>query len=221
MDVISYFFPAFDMDARHIVPIPMSKTKTYKTGLASKKLLNGYWDNAFEYMVAGKGFTRIIIVDHSGTGQSVDGFREAILDIVNAAPISSSVKKDFAKRPMALINVIDYSRRDRGPRPTVNPKTVPVLLKFDVGDTNLLNGMVGGVIHPRIQPEYPYTSWNTPIEKAFKSNELKDAKAMVDDIRSYNEKNGGLIGSKGKKTKPSSKTVNPTLLKIMKWMAYT
>ena len=68
-------------------PIPISKTRYYKVspdGTPTKKGAQNYYRDIIRNKVAGKAITRFVLVDHSSTGGSVNGARQAILESMKA-----------------------------------------------------------------------------------------------------------------------------------------
>jgi hypothetical protein len=207
--------------------IPNSKAKKYGTPgyIPTRKGLERYWEKIVGPTLLEKQIERIILVDHSGSGQSVDGFRRSLLDACqigveksHGAANGLKARQQLSEFPMYLVNVIDASRADRS-RPVIDPKTVPVLAKLTTGGRNLVNVMVGGERHPRVQPEYPPTKWDIAAKDCASAQEKADAKAMRDDIINWNKNHGGLIGSpvapsSNKKTK---KPLPKGLKKLMLW----
>jgi hypothetical protein len=71
-----------------------------------------------------KDIGRIVLVDHSSSGQSVDGFKLAFEDMVRVWHQRKGKSEDIVNQAVAdfsskfgLINVIDYNRRLDAPRP--------------------------------------------------------------------------------------------------------
>ena len=209
--------------------IPNSKAKKYgEDGYeASRPGLERYWEMIVGPTLLEKQIERIILVDHSGTGQSVDGFRNILLDACQAgiekahgAANGVKARKQLSEFPMYLINVIDATRADKS-KPVVDPKTVPVLAKLTTGGKNLVNVMLGGEKHPRVQPEYPPTKWDIAAKDCASTQEKADAKAMRDDIINWNKKHGGLIGSPEAASSSKKKTKKPKAKGLMKLLLYT
>ena len=82
-------------------PIPMSKTKWYRNqeanneekALATPKSggLENFYTEVIRDKIVGRGINRIILVDHSSSGRSVDGARRAIIDSMKAGGDRKSV----------------------------------------------------------------------------------------------------------------------------------
>jgi hypothetical protein len=83
LTAISYLGLTFDQTKYNMGSIPMSSSKRYgqpsfrpsETGLAR------YFDVFLRPMMQ-VPITRFVLIDHSSTGKSVDGFRRAFLDMV-------------------------------------------------------------------------------------------------------------------------------------------
>ncbi|KAF4629925.1 hypothetical protein G7Y89_g8217 [Cudoniella acicularis] len=209
------FYPeAYSM----IKGVPASKTREYKTAeyMPTEAGLVNYFAQELAPLVVGKdNINRIVLIDHSGTGRSVDGFYEAVLDMVVAyygngdEAAGAAARATFSEIPVVLINVIDASRQTTNvPTP---PQVVELLATIIVGQPGALNRLVGDkTSHPRVQPDYPCTYWEFSAGDCFTPGERNDALAMVHDIIKWNEDNGGLIGApvpskKGKKKEEKKK----------------
>ncbi|MCJ1486043.1 hypothetical protein MMC06_006219, partial [Schaereria dolodes] len=173
----------------------MSGTRDYgknKKNTATPKGLKRYYDKVLHPKLKQAPFDRIVLIDHSGGGGSVDGFRKAFWEILYTG--SPDFANDVFQVPMVLINVIDETRKPDGSRPVVDPVTVPVLKKIWVKEKNLVNGMLGDEkVHPRLVPSYPASQWETAIKDSWTQGDKDSAKALRDQITSYMNKNGGLI----------------------------
>ncbi|MCJ1358686.1 MAG: hypothetical protein MMC33_008686 [Icmadophila ericetorum] len=115
-----------------------------------------------------KPISQIVIVDHSGGYDSVDGFILAFGDIVRAGTPGNPEKAgDPTKIKMVLINVINEKRKPSGKSPIEDPKMAAILARFYPPGEKMLNNIVG---------------------------DAKDAaNALEKQIIRYCEKNGGLV----------------------------
>ena len=187
--------------------LPMSGTRDYKKNsknTPTHKGLKRYYDQILHKRLKAASFNRIVLVDHSGGGGSVDGFRTAFWEILHTG--SPEFAKDVFQVPMVLLNVIDETRKPGSARPVVDPKTVPVLDKVWVAGKNLVNRMLGDeIVHPRLVPSYPASQWETPVKDSWSSKDKDAAKDLESQITSYMNKKGGLIANNSpplKKSKP-------------------
>ena len=223
----SYLYYPFDGDAYTAFNLPISKTKLWGkddkggVGKATNAGLDAYWDNVLERRLKiNKAFKRLTIVDHSGTGQSVDGFRKAFVALVTRASkvkvdgeykCPPNVAKEILALPWHFINVVDYKRRPGGPNPVTNP-TDPIIQKttiitFESAD-NVINGCLGDEEkHPRVECEFPPKEWPIKVGECWDKqkeqtgdNKLAWAKEQRKAIQDWNTANGGLIT----KTNPSA-----------------
>jgi hypothetical protein len=152
--------------------------------------------------------TRFVLIDHSSTGKSVDGFRRAFLDMVyyygleqGATPEGAQAGKTFyAKIPMVLINIVDYNRREHGPRPVIDPESVPVDAIYHDGGPGEVNKMVGDEKnHDRVTANYPPEKWHISDARCWGSktispiNEYTNGRAMRADIVDWNKRHYHLI----------------------------
>jgi hypothetical protein len=205
--------------------IPASKTRQYMNEgpdeiVTSPAGSSRYFKEVLLPTLVGQQLGRIILVDHSGSGRSVDGFHEAFLDAaysyayLNAdtagtedpSAVATQLREYYKALPCFLINVVDYDRRPDGPRSPVNPLHVPVLDTITQGKSGEVNALVGDKkAHPRVIPEYPPNKWETPVKDNWKSGEEAMATKMRSSIMAYNRINGGPIGSPEKR-EPSKTT---------------
>lgn len=130
----------FDQDktTSRLFAIPMSKTKQLgKPGVGSVPWggFRDYYRRVLEPRISGKTYKRIVLVDHSGSGRSVDGAKTALLNILRAGDttVYNQLTGPNPGITWGLINVIDYRRRLGGARPYVPPKQVPLLAAFTAG----------------------------------------------------------------------------------------
>jgi hypothetical protein len=164
-------------------------------------------------------------VDHSGSGESVDGFRNAFLDMVRLVYGANSPKaKTLEEVPMQLINVIDEIRKKGGGKDTKDPRTVTVAKKFYLNGKGVVNKLVGDKgDHARLTPEYPPSKWAIPAKNCWVGNEEAQANELRKQIQDYVKKNGGQItresvSSGSSSGKPPRKK---WLLAFLKYAAHT
>ena len=218
--------------------IPASKTREYlKTEVASFQGLYRYFDKVMMPTLVEKQVGRIILIDHSGSGASVDGWFLAFLDSVSArwgkevfdaggdwrnSEPAKRARAYYDSIPRFLINVVDYDRRPDGPRPAIPPESVVVLDTITVGVSNEVNRLVGDKkAHDRVTPDYPPSKWEIPIKDSWASaNEQDYATLMKNDIINWNKQNGGLIGSPDPKTKLPKKKKPSTYEKFFSWPVF-
>jgi hypothetical protein len=206
---------------------PASNTRQYGTLggqnsiIATRDGAHRYFDKVLSPTLEGKEIGRIILVDHSGSGKSVDGFYLAFLDAAYAykgikemdagnedwdAP-ATTFRQYYEAIPWYLINIVDFDRRPDGSNPAIPPRYVQLLDTITVGKSGELNSLVGDSrSHPRVTPDYPPTKWEIPIKDCWEKDEEKLANDMKKSIINYNKKHGGLIGS--------PKKINPTAMQI-------
>jgi hypothetical protein len=215
--------------------VPASKTRYYRTENddvtliqeATRQGLHRYFNKVLKPMLLNEDNThkvirRIIMIDHSGGGGSVDGWWLAFLDSASAywagddfengdenwpqGEESLNIRDYYRDIPRFLINIVDYDRRPGGGNEAIAPLEVPLLATLTIGKSGDVNTLVGDKrSHPRLVPEYPPNSWERPIKNSWADeNEESAATALKDDIIRWNKDNGGLIGSPRPK-KPSGK----------------
>ncbi|MCJ1247617.1 hypothetical protein MMC30_004832 [Trapelia coarctata] len=186
--------------------LPISGTRDYGTEghKASEQGLKKYYKDILYPALMVKPVARIVLVDHSGGGGSVDGFRQAFLAMVRAGQPDSL--ESLTNIEMVLINVIDEGRKQGGSNPVEDPKTVRVLIKIYLPGEGYLDTIVVGKAHPRVTPDYPPGKWEIPFDKAWKTGEEKAALQLVNSVVDYNKKNGGLVTEKDAPAKPKKKT---------------
>jgi hypothetical protein len=193
--------------------LPISSTRDYyKLGnIPTNAGLKRYYEQVLHPKLKKAPFDRIVLLDHSGTGQSVDGFRRAFHDIVQAG--YPEILDDIMNIPMVLINVIDEYRRPNGKLPPTDPKNVPVLAKFYPPGKGVLNAIVGGVVHPRVTPDYRAPNWENPIKDSWRKGEKAAAQELEQQIVDYCQKNGGLVTKN--EQPPRKKKLPDRLLKLL------
>lgn len=217
----SYLFYPFDEEKWNMHSIPISKTKYYKTnaaeavGMPNNAGLDNYWDRVLKQrLYPGKQYDRIVLVDHSSSGKSVDGFREAFVDVIKRAEEKKKISKDDSKAirgmKMVFINVVDWRRRPGGG----NEATPPKSKKIELIDTITLQGTNEGEIdviladkdkHPRVACEYYPRRWYKTVKQCWeKDGGLENAKTQRTMIKEWNEKNGGLIGPSSTHNSPQA-----------------
>ncbi len=217
--------------------IPASNTREYRISIeGTYQGLYRYFDKVMMPTLVGKEVGRIIMIDHSGSGDSVDGWFLAFLDSVSArwgrtegdaggdwanSEPAKAARAYYESIPRFLINIVDYDRRPDGPRPAIPPKYVDVLDTITVGGSGEVNRLVGDKkAHDRVTPDYPPEKWNIPIKNSWASaNEQSYATLMKNDIINWNKQNGGLIGSPDPKTKLPKKKKPSTLQKFFNFPA--
>jgi hypothetical protein len=213
--------------------VPASNTRNYRTGesdsvKATYEGLYRYFNMVLKPTIEGKEISRFIFIDHSASGQSVDGFYKAFLDSILAYwakedhdkgidwEVSSTgleARAYYSAIPKWFINLVDYNRRPDGKSPAIEPLYVKLLDTITVGKSGDVNKLVGDKkAHDRVTPDYPVTKWEIPTKKCWASKEEQEyAAAMKDSIVTWNPKNGGQIDT----PKPKSKT--PLKNKFMPW----
>ena len=208
MLIRSYLLYPFDQTSFNVHSLPASKTKIYGTnqqegkGKASNKGLDRYYGKVLLQRLDAAEFNRIVIVDHSGTGKSVDGFRVAFEDIIGRAKDMKKLKKDDAKRilntPWYFINVVDWRRRPSSKNPTVKPKS-DIIKKVSIitleTDDDVINAILADENkHPRVACEYWPSRWESSVRDCWaEDGTLGIAEAQKRAIIAWNEANGGLI----------------------------
>ena len=208
MSIGSYLLYPFDQTSLNVHSLPASKTKIYGTnqqdgkGKPSKKGLDRYFDKVLLQRLDAAVFDRIVIVDHSGTGKSVDGFRVAFKDIINRAKDKNKLTKDEARKildtPWYFINVVDWRRRPGSNNPTVNPQSDVIkkisIITLETGD-DVINAILADENkHPRVACEYWPSRWDSSVKDCWAEDgtlEVADAQKMA--IIAWNQANGGLI----------------------------
>lgn len=228
----SYLSKPFDTTKYNMVAIPNSKGGKYGDPghVATERGLINYWNNFIAPSLFHKDIERIILVDSSRSGRSVDGFRHILLDACEAAvkkkhgrSQAARARKEVSEIPMYLINVDGSARIESD----VDPETVTVLAKLFKGDDKFMYDLIGGHAHPRVQPDYPPEKWANAARKCWESSQQeKDAKAFIKDIISWNGRHGGLIGSpadrkKNPKDKKKEKKPKGLRKKLGLWMLTT
>lgn len=196
--------------------LPISGTRDFETKPEDKptqKGLERYYKKVLHPKLTKTEFNRIVLVDHSGGGGSVDGFRKAFHDMVQAG--NPKALDDLMKVPMVLINVIDELRKDGGPRPVIKPKDVQTIAKFFPPGKDHLNKILDGKAHPRVTPEYPPPQWETPIKDSWKPGQQAAAARIEKQVKEFCAKNGGLV--KDKEPPKPKKQSAPWWLKFMKY----
>ena len=188
--------------------LPISKTKYWNTnekngvGKATDAGLDRYFNKVLLERLDKQKFDRIVIIDHSGTGGSIDGFRDAFKAIINRA----YTKKKFDKKtrdgvldtPWYFINVVDWRRRPDSKNPTVDPKT-KIIKKISHITFESPNDVINGILgdedkHPRVACEYYPARWEQSVQDCWKEDGiLEAAKVQRQAILDWNTANGGLI----------------------------
>ena len=187
--------------------VPVSKTKYYgvsgvqeNKGVPDNSGLDGFWDRVLKQRVDHKNFDRIVLVDHSTTGKSVDGFRKAYVQVIRRAEdkkkISHTRAKNLIEAEMAFINVVDWRRRpDHGQEATA-PKKVDLLATITCKSAE---GVIDTILadkekHPRVACEYYPRRWYKTVGQCWdKDGGLENAKNQRTLIKQYNENHGGLL----------------------------
>ena len=141
--------------------LPMSGTRDYKkrrwntNGQRTCKGLKRYYDKMLLPKLKEKPISQIVIVDHSGGYDSVDGFILAFGDIVReGTPGNPEKAGDPTKIKMVLINVINEKRKPSGKSPIEDPKMAAILARFYPPGEKMLNNIVGGKYYSRLTSEY-------------------------------------------------------------------
>ena len=165
--------------------------------------LDKYWDDHFQPALDSPiPIQRIVLVDHSGTGQSLNGFRLAFEDILNRAyqkqKISQTILQRMLNTEMVFINIVDFSRRPGGPNPAT-PPTHPrirliktITLNVEPGEINRVLGDEG--YHYRVRCQYYPRRWGKPINQCWAEDGGRpQAIYQAAEIENYNRIHGGLI----------------------------
>lgn len=183
----------------------MSATADYsltegKESKPSKAGLLQYVDDILTPKLFQRPFKRIVLIDRSTKGDSLDGFRRAFVDMLDVAQRERSdtyterVVKALKKKQMAFINVVDWKRQET----TVPPKSdkITQVAKVTVQSNE---GFIDRLLrdndpHPRLQPDYPPRLWVKTQKEAWKlqggSGNKKD---QVEAIIKFNQYHGGLL----------------------------
>jgi hypothetical protein len=209
---------------------PASNTREYQSLGPNEVMgtvvgLTRYFEKVLAPTLENKEVGRIVLVDHSGSGASVDGFQRAFLDAAymydatkeieagntEGAHGNATIFREYYENvPWYLLNVVDFDRRSDGPNPPTAPRWVEVLDVITAGNSGELNKLVGDTrSHPRVTPDYPPNKWEVPIKDCWGRGEEAMAKNMKDSIIRYNKNHGGLIGSPDPITKLPKKK-NPS-----------
>lgn len=233
----SYLIYPFDEGSYNMHSLPISKTKIYGTdddggkGRATNKGLDGYWDRVLQPRLAAKDFDRIVIIDHSGTGRSVDGFRKAFKDIVNRAKDQKKIPGDQAKKiidtPWYFINVIDWRRRPDSSIPVQDPKTKAVK-KISKVTLETKDGTIDKILadkdaHPRVTCEYWASRWEKSVGSCWTDD---GGKAAADEQRKAikdwckDTSNGGLLSPTNPPQEPKQEQPKPSKPKDKKIASY-
>ena len=186
----------FKEGAYDMYSLPMSKTKEYgdsRQGKATQAGLTRNWEKVLNPKMIGKDIDRIVLVDHSKTGQSPDGFREAVLEMARVAAPQNV--QSLERIPMVLINIIDEARRQREGLPVSDPKTVPVLARIYPQGSNPLSGIIGAKQHARLTPEYPPSQWEKAIKDSWGNDEKAAADKLKEQIKRWNRVSQSSSGS--------------------------
>ncbi|KAL8829970.1 MAG: hypothetical protein Q9191_001695 [Dirinaria sp. TL-2023a] len=214
----SYLIYPFDKGSYNMNSLPLSKSKIYKTnqqdgkGQPTNAGLDGYWDRVLKKRLNNAAFDRIVVVDHSGTGKSVDGFRKAFVDVVNRAKDQKKIKSDDAKEiiqtPWHFINVVDWRRRPGSNNPTKDP-TSSIIKKitkitFETPDDVINTILADEDKHPRVACEYWPSRWSESVKKCWEQDgTLEAAEEQRKSIEQWNQDNGGLISDTNPEKTPS------------------
>ena len=215
----SYLLYPFDQTSYNVNSLPMSKSRIYGTnedggkGKANNRGLDGYWQRVLEPRLTRAEFNRIVIVDHSGTGKSVDGLRKAFKEIVNRAKDTKQIRGSDAKKyldtPWHLINVVDWNRRPGSLNPTRAPTSSifqgkkPTIITFQVPG-NVINDILADEDkHPRVACNYWASRWGDTVAACWEEDKekpgsvvsLEAAQEQRDAIVRWNRDNGGLISA--------------------------
>lgn len=194
----SYLIYPFHRDAiatYRMKAIPNSKAKFYaqRGYMASQAGLRRYWQYNLAETLENQHVPRIILIDHSFSGRSVDGFRSELLDAAHAGGGEAESNR-LSHVPMWLINVIDGGI---SPNSVTNPtslRTGGVLAKLSEGRAGLVNRMVGDEgRHPRVQPDYPPTKFEVSARSCWSSSDRQYAQDFQNKIIVWNQRHGGLI----------------------------
>ena len=188
----------------------MSKTKFWGSntaqgiGKASNAGLDGYWDRILSTRLFAKQFDRIVLVDHSSSGKSVDGFRLAYSAILTRAYQQGKINQQQwnlyeVQIPMVFINVIDRRRSTGGsaapPTPPLTVQTIATITA-DTNEGEIDRILADKEVHPRVAAEYPPKKWRRTVAQAWEDDPVhskQNAIQMRARIKTYNENHGGLL----------------------------
>ncbi|KAL8831697.1 MAG: hypothetical protein Q9191_000707 [Dirinaria sp. TL-2023a] len=204
---LSYVFQQFDrhdQNTYNFARLPMSGTKDYGTnahhgrGMATRQGKKDYFKNILQAKLTQRNFNRVVLVDRSTRGESVDGFRRIWDDLLDLAkekynpPWTNTRVQRLKDMEMVFINMVDWSRRDS----TVAPTTVTQIAKITVQSED---GAIDTLLrdndpHPRLQPDYPPYKWEIPPDLLWGQHGSGRKVQQLRRIRAYNEQPGrGLI----------------------------
>ena len=187
--------------------IPVSKTKYYgvsgkqeNKGVPNKAGLDNFWDRVLKQRVDHKAFDRIVLVDHSSTGKSVDGFRKAFVEVISRAYEKKKINHKRAQAlvdvPMKFINVVDWRRRPGNGQEATQPVKVGLLATVTCDSAE---GVIDTILadkdkHPRVACEYYPRRWYKTVKDCWeKDGGFENAKHQRTLIKQYNEQHGGLL----------------------------
>jgi hypothetical protein len=168
----SYTGLLFDQGLYNMASIPKSRTKWYgQLGDRATQTLRLYFKEIL-WPTMWDEITRFVLVDHSGSGRSVDSFRHAFLDMVatyrqyeelaDQQTVNNAVEY-YRAIPMVPINVIDYKRHTSSSRPVINTIPVPVVAEICVGHSSEGYRLLGdNTAHDRVTASYPPAKWEKP-----------------------------------------------------------
>ena len=206
--------------------LPISKTKYWNTnqkngvGKATNKGLDRYFKKVLLERLEEDKFNRIVVIDHSGTGASIDGFRDAFKAIINRAydkdNLDKKTRNAILDTPWYFINVVDWRRRPDSNNPTIDPRTKIIkkisYITFQSPD-DVINGILGDEDkHPRVACEYYPARWEQSVKDCWKEDGILDAaKVQRDAIEDWNAANGGQLTATNPKKEPKADKKKDTL----------
>ena len=201
---ISFSFKPFDKDdptTYNTYRLPMSDTKNWemtRRGTASTEGMQDYNYYFFLRALSQRQFNRIILVDRSTKGESVDGVKKIISSLLSRARHDGQITSDFenhvnANVPMYLINLVDWRRM--GPDdPTTPPRDVTQLARVTIRDApGAVDTLLRDAeIHPRIYPDYYPSRWDRSIDDVWRrTGGSGNARLQREALINYNSGIGG------------------------------
>ena len=138
-------------------------------------------------------FRRIVFVDVSIEGKSVDGFREVFEDLIKLAVrqrmISEQQKRSILDVPMYLVNLVDTKDLLHSVIKDPKDENIEVLAYVSVASRAGLMDDMSQNSH-RIEPEYQPSKWEMMPQYAFARGEMDAADVMASSIINYNQRVG-------------------------------
>ena len=189
----------------------MSSTKYYGTnahhgiGIATDRGKRRYFKNELERKLTQRNFNRIVLVDRSTQGESLDGFRrlwEDLLDVAKARynpPWNNNRINRLKQMEMVFINIVDWNRRQTTVAPTSDRITqiAKITVQSDGGAIDTL--LRDNDPHPRLQPDYPPRVWEASVDAVWGTHDDGSGRktSQINRIKNYNRAQGrGLINKR-------------------------